>query len=54
MAKTGLYRNIHLKRERIKAGSGEKINKPGSKNAPSAKAFAQSAKTSKSAKKKRA
>ena len=45
MAKQGLYANIHAKRERIKAGSGEKMNKVGSKNAPSAKDFKQAAKT---------
>ena len=29
-----LYRNIHAKRKRIKAGSGEKMRKPGQKVAP--------------------
>jgi len=43
----GLYANIHAKRARIKANSGEKMNKPGSKNAPSAKDFKESAKTAK-------
>lgn len=38
----GLWDNIHAKRKRIKAGSGEKMRKPGSKGAPSAKAFKQS------------
>lgn len=47
MAKKGLYSNIHAKRKRIKAGSGEKMRKPGSKGAPSAKAFRESAKTAK-------
>jgi len=47
VAKTGLYANIHAKRKRIKAGSGEKMRKPGSKGAPTAKAFKQSAKTAK-------
>ena len=47
MAKTGLYANIHAKRRRIKAGSGERMRKPGSKGAPTAKAFRQSAKTAK-------
>ncbi|MGB1651398.1 MAG: hypothetical protein ACPHEP_10240 [Acidimicrobiales bacterium] len=47
MAKRGLYSNIHAKRKRIKAGSGEKMRKPGSKGAPTAKAFKQSAKTAK-------
>jgi len=41
----GLYANIHAKRKRIKAGSDEKMRKPGTKGAPSAKAFKQSAKT---------
>jgi hypothetical protein len=45
--KPGLYANIHAKRKRIKAGSGEKMRKPGSKGAPTAKAFRQSAKTAK-------
>tara|TARA_R100001440_G_scaffold60470_2_gene80298 strand:+ start:178 stop:336 length:159 start_codon:yes stop_codon:yes gene_type:complete len=43
----GLYANIHAKRKRISAGSGEKMRKPGSKGAPTAKAFRQSAKTAK-------
>lgn len=30
----GLWANIHAKRARIKAGSGEKMRKPGSKGAP--------------------
>jgi hypothetical protein len=46
-SKPGLYANIHAKRERIKEGSGEKMNKVGSKNAPTAKDFKQSAKTAK-------
>jgi hypothetical protein len=45
--KTGLYKNIHEKRKRIAAGSGEKMRKVGSKGAPTAKAFKQSAKTAK-------
>jgi len=45
MAKPGLYANIHAKQERIKAGSGEKMRKPGSPGAPTAKAFTESAKT---------
>ena len=49
--KQGLYANIHAKRERIKEGSGEKMRKPGSKGAPTAKAFKQSAKTAKKPKK---
>jgi hypothetical protein len=50
MAK-GLYANIHAKRERIKAGSGERMRKPGAKGAPSAAAFRASAKTAKKPKK---
>jgi hypothetical protein len=45
--KKGLYANINAKQARIKAGSGEKMNKPGSKAAPSAKDFRKSAKTAK-------
>ena len=50
MAKTkkrGLYANIHAKRKRIKAGSGEKMRKPGSKGAPTKKDFIKSKKTTK-------
>jgi hypothetical protein len=47
MPKKGLYSNIHAKRKRIAAGSGEKMRKPGSKGAPTSKAFKQSAKTAK-------
>lgn len=50
MKKPGLYANIHAKKERIAAGSGEKMNKPGSKDAPTAKAFKASAKTAKKGK----
>ena len=49
--KKGLYANIHAKRKRIAAGSGEKKRKPGSKGAPTAKNFKQSAKTAKKRKK---
>ena len=45
--KPGLYANIHAKQERIKAGSGEKMRKPGTKGAPTKDAFKQSAKTAK-------
>ena len=45
--KPGLYANLNAKRERIKAGSGEKMRKVGAKGAPTAKAFKQSAKTAK-------
>ena len=48
--KTGLYANIWAKRKRIAAGSGEKMRKPGSKGAPTAKAFRQSARTAKKGK----
>lgn len=41
----GLYANIAAKKERIKAGSGEKMRKPGAKGAPSSAAFKASAKT---------
>jgi hypothetical protein len=44
-AKGGLYENINKKRARIAAGSGEKMRKPGTAGAPTAKAFKQSAKT---------
>ena len=43
----GLYANIHAKRKRIKAGSGEKMRKKGAKGAPTNKAFKQAAKTAK-------
>ena len=51
-AKRVLYANIHAKRKRIKAGSGEKMRKPGSKGAPTAANFRRSAKTAKKRKKK--
>ena len=47
VAKNGLYANIHRKQERIAHGSGEKMRKPGSKGAPTAKDFKESAKTAK-------
>lgn len=43
--KKGLYANIHAKRRRIAAGSGEKMRKPGSEGAPTAENFRKSAKT---------
>ena len=43
----GLYANINAKRKRIAKGSGEKMRKPGSKGAPTANDFIQSAKTAK-------
>jgi hypothetical protein len=45
--KPGLYANINAKRDRIKAGSGEKMRKVRAKGAPTAKAFKQSARTAK-------
>ena len=38
-AADGLWANIHAKRNRIKAGSGEKMRKPGAPGAPTAKAL---------------
>jgi len=43
--KPGLYANIHAKKARIAAGSGEKMRKVGTKGAPTAEAFRKSAKT---------
>jgi hypothetical protein len=45
--KPGLYSNINAKKKRIAKGSGEKMRKPGSKGAPTDKAFRRSAKTAK-------
>jgi hypothetical protein len=45
--KPGLYSNIAAKRERITAGSGEKMRKPGAKGTPTAAAFKAAAKTAK-------
>jgi len=47
VANKGLYYNIHQKQERIKHGSSEHMRKAGSKGAPSAKDFKESAKTAK-------
>ena len=47
MEKNGLYANFLAKRRRIAAGSGEKMRKPGTKGAPTAKDFKESAKTAK-------
>ncbi len=44
MAKPGLWTNIHNKRKRIAAGSGETMRKPGSKGAPTAKNLKRAAK----------
>ena len=46
-AKLGLYANINAKKKRIAAGSGENMRKVGSKGAPTAKDFKNSAKTAK-------
>jgi len=43
----GLYANINAKKKRIAKGSGEKMRKVGSKGAPTAQAFVDSAKTAK-------
>ena len=42
--KPGLWSNIHAKRKRIAAGSGETMRKPGEQGAPTAKALRDSAK----------
>jgi hypothetical protein len=46
-ANPGLYENINAKRERIAAGSGERMRRPGTKGAPTEEAFKRSAKTAK-------
>jgi hypothetical protein len=43
--KVGLYENIHKKKARIAAGSGEKMRPVGSKGAPTKADFIKSAKT---------
>jgi hypothetical protein len=43
----GLYANVHAKRQRIAAGSGERMRKPGEAGAPTAAQFKQAAKTAK-------
>jgi hypothetical protein len=48
--KPGLYANIHKKRARIVQGSGERMRAPGTKGAPTASAFKQSAKTARKTK----
>jgi hypothetical protein len=45
--KDGLYANIHAKRARIKAGSGEKMATKASEGRPSAQDFKDAAKTAK-------
>ena len=47
LMKDGLYKNIHEKRARIKAGSGEKMAKKASEGRPSAQDFKDAAKTAK-------
>ena len=51
--KPGLYANIHAKRRRIAAGSGETMRKPGTPGAPKPKNFRDAAKTAKKPIKKR-
>lgn len=51
MKRPGLYANLNAKRERIAAGSGEKMRKPGAPGAPTAKAFREAAKIAKPPKK---
>lgn len=46
----GLYENIRNKRNRIEAGSNERMRKPGSKGAPTAADFKNAAKTAKNKK----
>tara|TARA_R110002012_G_scaffold16515_3_gene63649 strand:+ start:798 stop:965 length:168 start_codon:yes stop_codon:yes gene_type:complete len=53
MAKKGLYANIHAKKKRIAAGSGEKMREKGSKGAPTDKQFKRAAKTAKKRKTKK-
>jgi hypothetical protein len=48
MKSGGLWENIHAKRKRIKAGSGEKMRKAGSKGAPTAANFARAKQTARS------
>ena len=47
MNKPGLYANILAKQERIKAGSGEKMKRPGDKGRPTEADFKQADKTAK-------
>lgn len=48
--KQGLYANIHAKRKRIAEGSDERMREPGSKGAPTDKAFRKAAKTARKSK----
>ena len=43
LVERGLWDNIHAKRKRIKAGSGEKMRKPGSEGAPTKQNFVDAA-----------
>ena len=54
MPRKGLYANIHAKKKRIAAGSGETMRKAGTKGRPTAKAFKAAAKTAKKPKKRKA
>ena len=47
MAKRGLWANIHAKKKRIAAGSGEKMRAKGDKGAPTSKAMKNSGKKKK-------
>ena len=47
-----LYRNIHAKRKRIEAGSGEKMRGKNDPKRPTAKDFKNASKTAKKTKKK--
>ena len=49
--KPGLYANIHAKRERIEAGSKERMARKGEKGRPSAAAFKAASKTARKPKK---
>ena len=51
--KPGLYANIHAKRKRIAAGSGEKMRKKGEQGAPAKGTFAKIAKQEKKKKSKK-
>ena len=48
--KTGLYANIHAKKERIAHGSKEHMRKPSEQGAPKAEDFKKAKKTSKTKK----
>ena len=48
----GLWANIHAKRKRIKAGSGEKMRKKGAKGAPTASQMRSAKRASKRKKRK--